>query len=151
MNCYILYDNVVKQFSALMYCSCRMLTHLQVLVEEAELTEALQVMVLLPAAVQTLRMIPGTSAHPPVTQPATHRQMYKTPPTNTWKCTGTHIMWIWIIHFLGLLSSNRHYIHYIPWSCNGLWPMNVWLCHVDLRDESFLYVPPHLFTHHHDH
>ncbi len=73
MNCYILYDNVVKQFSALMYCSCRMLTHLQVLVEEAELTEALQVMVLLPAAVQTLRMIPGTSAHPPVTQPATHR------------------------------------------------------------------------------
>lgn len=70
-----------------MYCSCRMLTHLQVLVEEAELAEALQVMVLLPAAVQTLRMTPGTSAHPPVTQPAAHTDTEtatdQTPPTNT--------------------------------------------------------------------
>lgn len=64
----------------------RTLTHLQVLVEEAELSGALQVVILLPAAVQTLRMIASTSAYPPVTQPATHTdietEIHKTTPTN---------------------------------------------------------------------
>lgn len=44
-------------------------THFQVLIEEAELPEALQVVVLLPAAVQTLGVAPCLPAAPPVHQP----------------------------------------------------------------------------------
>lgn len=47
-------------------CVCVMLTHLQVFVEEAQLAKVLQIVVLFPAAVQTVRVITGTSAHPPV-------------------------------------------------------------------------------------
>lgn len=43
------------------------LTHLQVLVEQADLTEVLQNVVLLPAAVMVLRMVPPLPATPPVT------------------------------------------------------------------------------------
>lgn len=121
------YDKVVKHFSAQMHCSCRILTHLQVLVEEAELTEALQVMVLLPAAVKTLRMIPGTSAHPPVTQPAAHRQRYIPHHPLTHENAQEHILrgsesFTFSVYY----HQNRHYIHYIPWSCNSLWQL--WMC-----------------------
>lgn len=45
------------------------ITHFQVLVEEAQLPKALQIVVLLPAAVQTLRVLPCLPAAPPVHQP----------------------------------------------------------------------------------
>lgn len=46
-----------------------MFTHFQVLVEEAQLSKALQVVVLLPAAVQTLWVVSCLPAAPPVHQP----------------------------------------------------------------------------------
>lgn len=61
------------------------LTHFQVLIEKAKLTEVLQIIILLPAAVQTLRVAASTSAAPPVLQPATHTNtlLYSTPPLAT--------------------------------------------------------------------
>ena len=52
------------------------LTHLQVLIEQAQLGEVQQVVVLLPAAVLVLRLVPPLTAAPPVAhQPArTHTQ-----------------------------------------------------------------------------
>lgn len=47
-----------------------MFTHFQILVEEAELSEALQVVVLLPAAVQTLWVVSCLPAAPPVHHPS---------------------------------------------------------------------------------
>lgn len=43
------------------------LTHLQVLVEQSQLAEVLQDVVLLPAAVMVLRMVPSLPATPQVT------------------------------------------------------------------------------------
>ncbi len=45
---------------------CLMFTHFQVLVEEPQLSKALQVVVLLPAAVQTLWVTSCLPAAPPV-------------------------------------------------------------------------------------
>lgn len=50
---------------------CRVFTHLQVLVEQAQLSKALQVVVLLPAAVQAVRVVSSLPAAPPVHQPPT--------------------------------------------------------------------------------
>lgn len=51
------------------------LTHFKVLIEKTKLTEVLQIIILLPAAVQTLWVAASTPAAPPVLQPATHRHM----------------------------------------------------------------------------
>lgn len=47
-----------------------MFTHFQVLIEKAQLSKALEVVVLLPAAVQTLWVVSCLPAAPPVHQPA---------------------------------------------------------------------------------
>lgn len=53
------------------------LTHLQVLIEQAQLAEVLQDIVLLPAAVMVLRMVPPLSATPPVTHQPIKKPMMK--------------------------------------------------------------------------
>lgn len=52
----------------------QVLTHFQVLLEEAQLPKALQVVVLLPAAVQALWVAPSLPAAPPVHQPPVRPQ-----------------------------------------------------------------------------
>ena len=48
---------------------CQIFTHFQILVEKAQLSKDLQVVVLLPAAVQTLWVASCLPAAPPVHQP----------------------------------------------------------------------------------
>lgn len=60
--------------AALVCLLIQVLTHFQVLLEEAQLPKALQVVVLLPAAVQTLWVAPSLPAAPPVHQPPVRPQ-----------------------------------------------------------------------------